>query len=29
MTKLFDKKIYKIPNKKVGLDSLKERALHI
>ena len=29
MTKLFDKKVYKIPNKKVSLDSLKERAFSI
>jgi hypothetical protein len=29
MTKLFDKKVYKIPNKKIGLDSLKERALSL
>ena len=29
MTKLFDKKVYKIPNKKVGLDSLKERVFSI
>ena len=29
MTKLFDKKVYKIPNKKVSLDSLKERVFSI